>query len=79
MVTRKTVCTTLILAALHDLEVKAPEVLNAYVMAPNHEKIWAVLRPEFGDDAGKSSIIVRVIYGFKSAGASFMVHLAQCM
>ena len=25
--------------ALHDLEVKAGDVLNAYVMAPNHEKV----------------------------------------
>ena len=30
-------------------------------MALNEEKIWAVLDPAFGDDAGKSSIIVRIL------------------
>ena len=77
VVTRETVCIALTMAALHDLEVKAANVLNAYVTAPNHEKIWTVLGPEFGDDAGKSAVLVRALYGFKSAGASFMAHLAQ--
>ena len=36
----------------------AADILNAYAMAPNHEKIWTVLGPEFGDDAGKSAIII---------------------
>ena len=48
-------------------------------MAPNREKIWTVLGPEFGDDADKSTIIVRVLYTLKSAGASFRAHLAQSM
>ena len=48
-------------------------------MAPNHEKIWTVLGPEFGDNAGKSAVIVRVLYGLESAGAPFWAHLAQCM
>ena len=38
VVTRKTVCNALTMAALNDLEVKAAEVLNAYEMAPNREK-----------------------------------------
>ena len=42
VVTRETVCITLTVAVLHDLEVKAPDILNAHVMAPNHEKIWRV-------------------------------------
>ena len=79
VVMRETVCIALTMAMLHDLEVKAAEVLNAYVMAPNHEKIWTVLSPEFEDDAGKSAVIVRASYGLKSAGASFRAHLAQCM
>ena len=36
--------------ALHDLEIKETEGLNAYVMTPNKE---------FGDNAGKSAKIVR--------------------
>ncbi len=35
--------------------------------------------PEFGPDTGKSAIIVRALYGLKSAGAAFHAHLADCM
>ena len=38
---------------VHDLDVKAADVLNAYVTAPNREKIWTVLGPEFGDNASE--------------------------
>ena len=48
LVTRETVCIALTMAALHDLEVKAPDVLNAYVMAPKSKKIWTVLGPDLG-------------------------------
>ena len=58
VVTRKTVCIALTMAALHDLEVKAVDILNTFVMAPNCEKIWTVLGPKFGDNAGKSTIIL---------------------
>ena len=67
------------MAALHDLDVKAADVLNAYVMVPNREKILTVLGPEFGDDAGRFAIIVKAIYNLMSAGAPFRVHLAKCM
>ena len=67
------------MVALHDLEVKTAEVLKAFVMASNHEKIWTILGPEFEDDAGKSVIIVGVLYGLKSVGALFRAHLAQCI
>ena len=67
------------MAALHELEVEAANVLNTYVMATNHGKIWTVLGPEFGDNFGKSAIIVRASYWLKSAVASFKAHLAQYM
>ena len=35
--------------------------------------------PKFGSDAGKIAIVMRALYGFKSAGASFRNHLADCM
>jgi hypothetical protein len=38
-----------------------------------------VLGPEFGNDAGKRALIVRVMYGLKSSGAAFRNHLAECM
>lgn len=69
----------LIVAALNDLEVKVGDVMNAYITAPVKEKIWTTLGPEFGEDAGKKAIIVRALYGLKSAGAAFRAHLGECM
>jgi len=79
VVSRETVRIALMLAALNDLEVKASDIQNAYLTAPCAEKIWTVLGPEFGPEAGKKAIIVRALYGLGSAGASFTKHLADCM
>ena len=66
-------------AALSDLEVKVGDVLNAYITAPITEKVWTVCGPEFGPDAGKRAVIVRALYGLKSAGAAFRAHLPSLM
>jgi len=79
VVSRETVRIALTVAALHDLEVKTSDIQNAYLTAPCAEKIWTVLGPEFGPDAGRKAIIVRALYGLGSAGRSFMAHLATCM
>ena len=77
--TRETLCIALTMAALRNLEVKAGDIFNPHVMAPNREKILTVLEPDFWDDAGKFATIVRELYGLKNAGASFWAHLAKCM
>ena len=64
-----------LMAALNDLEVKIGDVLNAYTTAPVTKKVWTVLGPEIGSNVGKSAVIVRALYGLKSAGAAFHVHL----
>jgi hypothetical protein len=69
----------LTIVSLNDLKVKVGDVLNAYITAPVKEKVWTVLEPQFGHDAGKSAIIVRALYGLKSAGAAFQAHLASFM
>ena len=79
VVSRETVRIALMLAALNDLQVKAGDVLNAYITAPCKEKVWTVLGPEFGPDAGRNAIIVHALYGLKSAGAAFRAHLASFM
>jgi len=79
VVSRETVRIALLMAALNDLEVKIGNVLNAYITAPVTKKVWTVLGPEFGSDAGKTAIIVRALYGLKSAGAAFRAHLASFM
>ena len=55
VVSRETVRIALLLAALNDLQVKAGDVLNAYITAPVKEKVWTVLGPEFGPDRTPSS------------------------
>jgi hypothetical protein len=55
------------------------DIENAYPTAPLTEKVWTVLGPEFGDDAGKRALIVRALYGLKSSGAAFRNHLDECM
>ena len=57
MVTRETVCIALTISVLHDREIKAEHLLNAYMMTHNREKILAVLCLDFGDNTGKSAII----------------------
>ena len=79
IVLRETIRIALMIATLNDLEVKLGKILNAYVQAPVTEKVWTILGPEFGKDAGKTAVIVRTLYGLKSAGAAFRSHLTRCM
>ena len=50
---------TLTLAALNDLEVKTSDIQNAYLTAPCSEKVHTTLGTEFGENKGKTAIIVR--------------------
>ena len=75
----ETVRLALMIAALNDLEVKLGNILNSYVQAPVTKKVWTTLGPEFSNDAGKSAVIVKALYGIKSAGAAFKGHLGWCM
>jgi hypothetical protein len=79
VVSRESARIALTLAALNDLEVKITDIENAYLTAPITEKVWCILGPEFGEDTGKKALIVRALYGLKSAGAAFRNHLAECM
>ena len=53
--------------------------MNAYVHAPVTEKVWIILDPGFGKDYRKTAVIVKALYGLKSAGAAFRSHLPRCM
>ena len=79
VVSRASVRTALILATMNDLEVKTNDIENTYLTAPTSERLYTKLGPEFDLDAGKIAVIVRALYGTKSAGASFRNHLADCM
>jgi hypothetical protein len=79
VVSRDSVRITLTLATLNDLDAMMGDIENVYLTAPITEKVWTVLGPEFGEDAGKQALIVRALYGLKSAGAAFRNHLESCM
>ena len=63
IVLREAVRIAFMIAALNDHEVKLGHTLNAYVQAPVTEKVWTILGPELCNNARKTEVIVRAIYG----------------
>ena len=76
---RETVRIAFLIAALNDMELFAADIGNAYLNAPCRERVHVTVGPElFGEaHAGKTAVIVRALYGLKSAGASWRDHLSS--
>jgi Reverse transcriptase (RNA-dependent DNA polymerase) len=80
VVSRESIRIGLLIAALNDLDILAADIQNAYLTSPCEEKIYTILGPEFGPHRqGKKAVVVRALYGLKSAGAAFRNHLASCL
>ena len=79
VVSRESVRITHTIAALNYLQVISADIKNAYLTTLVSERIWTILGPEFGENKGRKAIIVRVLCGLHSAGASFRHHLADCI
>ena len=80
VVSRESVRIALTLAALNGLSVCGADIQNAYLQAPTTEKHYVICGPEFGiENVGKKAIIVRALYGGKSAGADYWRHVRQAM
>ena len=79
VVSRESVRIMFLIAALNDLQVLSADIGNAYLNAPNREKVYAITGKEFGSRAGEVVIIVRALYGLKSAGAAWRSHLANSL
>ena len=63
--------TTLLVAALNDLDIFACGISYAYLNAPRQERIWFVARLECGKSLeGKVMKLVHALYGLKISGAS---------
>ena len=77
VVSRDSVRILLLAAALNGLEVKGADVQNAFLSAKNLEKHWLKAGPEFGPEQGKVFIVVRALYGLKSASAAFRAFMAK--
>ena len=65
------------IAALNGLDVLSADVQNAFLTAPNKEKCWMIAGPEFGSEEGKTFLVVKALYGLKSASFSFRAHMAE--
>jgi hypothetical protein len=68
VVSRESIRIMFLIAALNDLQVLSANIGNVYLNAPNREKVYAISGKEFGSRAGQTVIIVRALYGLKSAG-----------
>ena len=79
VVSRDSVRLILLLAALNDLEILSADVQNAFLTAPNKEKVYLKTGPEFGVHQGKIFIVTKALYGLKSASASFRSYVADAL
>jgi hypothetical protein len=72
VVSRDSVWILLMNAALNELELRAADVQNAFLTAPNLEKCCMMAGDEFGSSKDKCYILRRVFYLLKSASAALL-------
>ena len=77
VVSRDSVRIIFMIAALNDIDVQGADVQNAFLSAPAMEKHWMKAGEEFGAEQGKTFIVVRALYGLKSASAAFRSFMAS--
>jgi len=78
VVSRDSVRIAFLLAALNEVDILAGDVGNAYLNAPAKERVHVTIKDNiFGpENKGKTAVIVRALYGLKSAGNSWRQHFA---
>jgi hypothetical protein len=77
VVSRDTVRLFFLLAALNDVELLSCDIQNAYLSAPNKEKIWTTFQDQLGPEYnGRRAVISKALYGLRSSGRSFRDFLA---
>lgn len=79
VVSRDSVRIAFVIAAMHDLDLWAADIGNAYLNAPCREKIWTLAGSEFGTEKGQVMIIDKALYGLKTSGASWRAMLSETM
>ena len=78
VVSRDTVRLFFLLAALNDLDVLSCDIQNAYLAAPNKEKVWTKFSDQLGPEyEGRKAIIAKALYGLRSSGRSFRDYLVM--
>ena len=79
VVSRDSVRIAFLLAALNEVDILAGDIGNAYLNAPCKERVHVTITDDilFGaENKGKTAVIVRALYGLKSAGNSWRQHFA---
>ncbi len=79
VVSRDSVRIGFMIAALNDVDLMSCDLENAYLNAPCKEKIWFEGGTECGEDRGKVLLVVRALYGLRSAGNSWRSSLAAAL
>jgi len=79
VVAQESVRIMFLIVALNGLDILGADVQNAYINAKTGEKVYTTTGPESGSNAGRPAIIVRALYGLKSAGARWQDHLAMIL
>ena len=79
VVSRDSIRLGFLIAALNGVDIMSCDLENAYLNAPCREKIWFEGGVECGEDKGKVLVIVRALYGLKSAGNAWRAALAQVL
>jgi Reverse transcriptase (RNA-dependent DNA polymerase) len=57
----------------------ATDIQGAYLNAPCAEKVYTICGPEFGKYEGRVGVIVKALYGFKTSGYAWRIHLAATL
>ena len=80
VVSRESIRIALTYAALNSLPVYGCDIQNVYLQTPSSEKHCVMCGPEFGlENIGKRALIIRALYGGKSAGADYWRHVRAAM
>jgi hypothetical protein len=76
VVSRDSICISLMYAALLGLPVIGADIRNAYLQGRSSEMHFIICGPEFGiENEGHAALIWRALYGGKVAGRGFWHHL----
>ena len=79
IVSRDSIRIAFILADLNDIEIRAPDIGNAYLNTKCWENICTVAGTEFVSEKGKVMLVVHELYGLKSSGAAWRQMLDQTL
>ena len=78
-VSRDSVRLDFMIAALNRIHIMSCDTENAYINATNRENIWFEVGIEYGEDKGKVLVVVRALYGLKSAGLVWRAALVEAL